>query len=144
MHERVRIGHIVNNSHTGHRRGNLLKQFQPFGTVRGFNITGPGDVTARPRPTSDKPKANRITCLCEYDRHAARFFVQCRHHEGRSGKNHLRFQCQQLGCVDVGSLGVARRSTVVDLDIATFDPAQLFQALPERHDAEPPFWVAFV
>ena len=85
------IGGIVYHGHTSDVRRDLLEQFQPFRADGELKVSEPGDVSARPRETSDQSRANRIGDLGEDDGYAAGFPLHRRRNRGRSGKNDVRF-----------------------------------------------------
>src|SRR5262249_49494131 len=89
----------------------------------------PSKVSARLRQTLHKATANRITNECEHNWNRASFLLQnCRHLIG-AGNNYFRICARQFFCERARLLGIWSWPSIVNLDIATFYPAQILSSI---------------
>src|SRR5262249_28939737 len=95
-----------------------------------------GYVASRSRWTRNHAGGDRISHLCEYDRQVAGSLLQ--RHRGRliAGENSIRSHPHEFGSEASQALVIPARPALLDMDIATFDPPELLQALAERRHAE--------
>src|SRR5262249_3660315 len=93
-----------------------------------------GDVLAGTCQTRRKGAANRVADECEYDRYGPRFLLKDPCHLIRTGHHDVGHHGDQLSCKGVSLLGIAASPTIVDLDIASFNPAQALEASQQRCD----------
>src|SRR5262245_32792186 len=101
-----------------------------------------GEVLAGTRSTGHKAAADRVADEREYDRYGLRFLLKDPRHLIRTGQHDVGRRGDQLSCKSAGLVGIAAGPTIVDLDIASFDPAQALQALRQRCDIGLRLWIA--
>src|SRR5262249_61097640 len=111
-------------------------------TNRILEIGKAGDVLAGTRQTGHKAAADRVADEREYDRYGLRFLLKDPRHLIRTGQHDVGRRGDQVSCKSAGLVGIAAGPTIVDLDIASFDPAQALQALRQRCDIGLRLWIA--
>src|SRR5262249_54994048 len=127
----VRIEHESDSSGAGR---NLFEQLDPFAPDRILEIGKAGDVLAGTCQTGRKAAADRVADEREYDRYGLRFLLDDSRHLIRAGQHDVGHCGDQLSCKGASLVGIAAGPTIVDLDIASFDPAQALQAVRQRSD----------
>src|SRR5262249_22836998 len=113
---------------------NLFQQLNPFAPNRILKIGKAGDVLAGTCQTGGKAAANRVADEREYDRYGARFLLQNPCHLIRTGHHDVGRHGDQLFCKGLSLVGITASPTIVDPDIASSDPAQVWEALQQRCD----------
>src|SRR5262249_34766062 len=78
--------------------------------------------------------AKRVADEREYDRYGARFLLQNPCHLIRTGHHDVGRHGDQLFCKGLSLVGITASPTIVDPDIASFDPAQVLEAFQQRCD----------
>jgi hypothetical protein len=84
--------------------------------------------------TGRKAAADRVADEREYDRYGLRFLLNDPCHLIRAGHHDVGRRGDQLSCKSASLVGIAAGPTIVDLDVAPFNPAQALQALQQRRD----------
>src|SRR5262249_40540286 len=103
-------------------------------TNRILEIGKAGDVLAGACQTGHKAAADRVADEREYDRYGLRFFLKDPCHLIRTGHHDVGRRGDQLSCKSASLVGIAAGPAIVDLDIASFNPAQVLQAFQQRCD----------
>src|SRR5262249_43018421 len=84
--------------------------------------------------TGHKAAANRVADEREYDRYCPRFLLKDPCHLIRTGHHYVGHHGDQLSCKGASLVGIAASPTIVDLDIASFNPTQVLEASQQRCD----------
>src|SRR4029453_6786752 len=82
----------------------------------------------------DKAAANRIADKREYNRDGPRFLLKDPCHLVGAGHDYVRRHADQFSCKGASLVGIAPSPTIVDLDIASLNPAKVFEASPQRRN----------
>src|SRR4051812_35415664 len=110
-------------------RRELLKQLQPFRHDTVFKLREPRDVASRPGHAFNYAQTNRIDRLREYNRHATARLLQRQYRDAGCGERHVWTKRHQLYSVGTKTIGIAFTPPVVDVQVASDNPAILRQTL---------------
>src|SRR5262249_32444401 len=124
--EQLRIEYESDSSGAG---SNLFEYLDPLAPDRILEIGKAGDVLAGTCQTGGKAAADRVADEREYDRYGLRFLLNDPCHLIRAGHDDVGRRGDQLSCKSTSLVGIAAGPTIVDLDVAPFNPAQALQAL---------------
>ena len=91
----------------------------------------------------DKSGADRIGNLCEYDRYGAGDALDCSQGGTGRGKNHIRIQRRQFCRIGPQPAGVTATPTIINFEVAAFDPSVLQQTQFESCNSGLPFHICF-
>jgi hypothetical protein len=116
-------------------RRNLLEQFHSFATGRRLKVRKARYGTARSCQTLYETAANGVGDLHEHDRDRASCLKNSNEPWIALCEDDIRRECDQLRCVAAQALVISPREAVLDVDVASFSPAKLGEALFERDDA---------
>ena len=114
-----------------------------FNSCTHFPIIGavvnaePRDVAAGSREALHKALTDRIGHSYENDRYGACLLPQRRDRRRVACKNCVRRQGDQFRCIGLEERRIARSKAIVDPDILTLDPAQVFQRIRKGRDTCP-------
>jgi hypothetical protein len=99
-------------------------------------------VAARPSQARNQAQVDRIGDVYKHDRQGLGRFFQHQRHLCGARHDHVRNKAHNLGRVGANTFGIDGRPTIVEMDVASFDPSQLLKPLAERGDPCLRYWIA--
>ena len=111
--------------------------------LRSSSHFAPTANASRMRKASSKSGADRIRNLGEYDRYGAGDPLGCRQGDSGRGKNHVWIQRRQFCRIGPHPARVTATPTVINFEVAAFDPSVLQQAQPKSCNSGLPFGIGF-
>ena len=133
----------MDKANAGHVWRDLFEQFGPFDCGSFREKCKAGDVAARTRQTRDEAGPNRIVDLREHDRNGAGLAMQRRQGRGITGKDHVRFPCDEFRRAGLKRIGDLRDEAEVKPYVATDKPSMALQAIVDHGDAGRHLRIAF-
>src|SRR5262249_4009856 len=132
---------IVNNSNADCTWRYFPEHLTPFGGEAVLPEGNPGNGAPRSRYARDQVGRDRIAHLCEDGRHGAASLLQRRRGRRIAGENSIRPHPYEFGSEASQALVIPAWPALLDVDIASFDPPEILQALAEGRHAELAFGV---
>src|SRR5262249_18752220 len=136
-----RIVWIEHECDPRHMRCNLLEQPQPLCSYRGLDVGEPGNVAAWMCQAPNETLGDRFVGPGEDDRHRDSCLLQRGHRLASTGYNHVRRERQQFPNGGLRLFNVSDAPMIVDLNVATDCPSQLFETLLQRYRTDQTLWV---
>src|SRR4029078_8047536 len=112
-------------------RRNLLENAEPFPSDRRLEIMKAGNIAAGMGKAADVSAPHRLAHPRKHDRNRAGFFQQRRQRWVRRDEEHIWLAGDQFGRRLLRALDTFPRKPIFDLDVLSFDPAEIAQAIAE-------------
>jgi hypothetical protein len=125
---------IENESDAPGIGSDLFEQLEPFASNRVLKIGESRQVLTGTRQAHHEAATDRVADKRKYDRYRARFLLHDPRHLISTGYDHVGRHADQFSCKDASLVGIAASPTIVGLDIAPLDPAEVVKALAQRCD----------